>query len=55
MVPFHMLGMVSHYYAKVTLSLRRTIFQISHFKARCGYRGGKNRPPPFPGCRTRLL
>ena len=32
MVPFHMLGMVSYYCAIVTLSVRRTVFEIFDFK-----------------------
>ena len=32
MVPFHMLGMVSYYCSVVTLSVRRTVFEILEFK-----------------------
>jgi len=32
MLPFHMIGMVSYYCAIVTLSIRRTVFEIFYFK-----------------------
>jgi len=32
MVPFHMLGTVSYYCARVTLSAKRTVFEIFGFK-----------------------
>jgi len=32
MVPFHMLGMVSYWCSIVTLSLKRTVFEIFDFK-----------------------